>query len=1044
MDLRRRHNEPHSIETMMYHHRRSAGAVLALGTVLLVLAAFPRVVLAQASPEQQAKLREAQRIMAEADSLYQQAKYREVIPLMERFVSTCRDVFGPRHGETANALNNLAVVHWKLGDNQQASKLFQEALEIQRAVLPPDDVRISATLTNLGNVAEREGNLLAARKFTEQALELELKYRGADHAQSATALNRMGTLLKMEYRYEEARAYMDRALAIRRRIFGENHKDTAESLNNIGTLLSDHGDYAGAKPYYEQALAIYRQVLGPRHPHVATLYINMANQMAGINDWGSARNFYLPALDIYQEAFGEQHNDTAFVLHKIGATYAHTGEHAQAQKYYDRALTIYQATSGEKHTATAGVLVSLGELQAMDRHFEAAQAYFERALEVYRSPEHNEPLSATITLSHLASLQAELNHFEEARSLYEQVLEGYRVTLGEYHPYRAGAYDNLGELYAKQQKWKESYENIDRGRRIARRHAAKSLPGLSEREQLFYLAKESVGQLHAGLALNCRRPDDSALAALAASWLLNGKGQLQEVLAQRTLLARDSRKPQLAAIVELLSQVRQRMASLRFANPSLADENVNAELAQLEAQEDALSRELAQAGGTTNLEPWVELDAVRAQLPAGTVLVDIARFEDFTSEVAPGQSHWGPARYAAWISPPAETGPVTFVDLGDAATIDAAVAAARKALEDPRGHADEFEAEEAACQVLSALSDSVLAPIVSRLPANTTRLIVSPDASLWLVPWSALVLADGSYAVERFEFHYIVSSRDLVATKDAPAKTTTPVIMADPAFDITPREALTATQAVLRSQFDSGTQLAMRSISRGGPIPQVARLPGTAAEADAVAPSLAAYAGAPAQKYTGKYALESIFKKLAHPKTLVMSTHGFFFDDQQATTDDQQGEESRAASDQAGQPLENPLLRCGLLLAGCNVRDEQSSGEDGILTGLEVVGTDLRGTELVVLSACQTGLGRVNNGEGVAGLRQAFQLAGARSVVATLWQIPDRESTQLMSDFFRNLAANQTKAEALRNAQLKQIEFRRGKYSAAHPHYWAAYTLTGG
>jgi CHAT domain-containing protein len=302
--------------------------------------------------------------------------------------------------------------------------------------------------------------------------------------------------------------------------------------------------------------------------------------------------------------------------------------------------------------------------------------------------------------------------------------------------------------------------------------------------------------------------------------------------------------------------------------------------------------------------------------------------------------------------------------------------------------------------------------------------------------------------VEAYDIHYLISGRELATRPGNPSTTAKPVVMADPNYDLSPVQAADATRAVLRGVYVPGNEELRKLSSEGSALPKVERLPGTAAEAKAIENQLASYAHASPTLYTDQYALEAVFKALQRPKVLVLATHGFFLPDQESRSDAQASllaaKDTRAvALTVDGKPIENPLLRCGLLLAGCNSSAKSTGLEDGVLTGMEIVGTDLRGTDLVVLSACQTGLGKVRNGEGVAGLRQAFQLAGPQAVVATLWQIPDRQSATLMSDFFTNLAAGQSKSEALRQAQLAMIRARREKTGAAHPFFWAAFTLTG-
>jgi hypothetical protein len=571
---------------------------------------------------------------------------------------------------------------------------------------------------------------------------------------------------------------------------------------------------------------------------------------------------------------------------------------------------------------------------------------------------------------------------------------------------------------------------------------------------LTYLYRHHVKSLQSALTVGLWRPGE--LAERTAGWVLNGKAVVQLALAERSLLARTLKDPELIGAAERLRDARIRLAQLTFAVPPAGqEERFRERLRVLAAEEQRLARELGgRAGRAPEAESWIPVETVRQAVPADAVLLDMVKIsvnDGFTE-----QPTWNQARYAAWVIPAAGRGPVRLIDLGSAAPIDAAVEQLRQGLtRPPAGLTDaaERQAERDLAQKAEAVARRVLWPLLG--PAgDARRWLICPDAALWLVPWAALPLRDGTPALETYRFSYLVSGRDLLAPAP-PAGAAGAVVFADPDFDLDPAEAA----AEARRLRQAGPTLALRNHSsawlRSARWP---RLPGTAAEARAVAPKLARYAGAEPTVYAGRQALEGVFKSVHRPRVLVLATHGFFLEDQdRAVVPDSQRRPSGRGLElvPAGPPpgrdggpaelLENPLLRCGLVLAGANRRaaGDDAPGDDGLLTGLEILTVDLRGTEMVVLSACETGVGRVRHGEGVAGLRQAFQLAGARSVVASLWQVPDRETSELMARFFDHLAAGVGRADALRQAQLDVLRQRRERRGAAHPFYWAAFTLTG-
>jgi CHAT domain-containing protein len=270
--------------------------------------------------------------------------------------------------------------------------------------------------------------------------------------------------------------------------------------------------------------------------------------------------------------------------------------------------------------------------------------------------------------------------------------------------------------------------------------------------------------------------------------------------------------------------------------------------------------------------------------------------------------------------------------------------------------------------------------------------LISPDHLLWIVPWAALPESADRLVVERHEVQYVLSGRDLLTLPTAESKAV-PLIVANP-------------------KYGSGSSGTSQDIA-------FVPLPGTQKEAQGVLPYLRRLGGAEPNVFVGPKAQESVVKTAKRPKVALFSTHGF-----------------------AGvSPDQHPMATCGLAFTNANAAIEGNG--DGVLTGLEILASDYRGTELVVLSACQTALGDISSGEGVASLRYAFQLAGARNVAGTLWSIPDAITAEMMKDFFKQYSAGQTPAAALRIAQLATIRRLESQGGIADPALWAAFTIAG-
>jgi len=352
------------------------------------------------------------------------------------------------------------------------------------------------------------------------------------------------------------------------------------------------------------------------------------------------------------------------------------------------------------------------------------------------------------------------------------------------------------------------------------------------------------------------------------------------------------------------------------------------------------------------------------------------------------------------------------VDIGQAQVVEALVRRLRVALADP--------ASSDVKQHAAALSTKLLAPLRIHL-RGVEHLLLSPDGELNLVPMAALVDESGAYLAERFDVSYLTSGRDLLRIAGESTALGDAVVMADPDYGKRGAAApsITPSLQLQRSMDLDRSGLTFRPLA------------GTALEAQGLKALLNLDA---ANVLLHQDASEANLKRLKGPRILHIASHGFFLSDQQLTEEMTKRRGSSAAPLVAS---ENPLLRSGIALAGAN---ERSSGDDdGILTALEATQLDLSGTELVVLSACDSGVGEIQNGEGVYGLRRSLALAGAQTQITSLWKVSDEATRSLMVDYYRRLLQGEGRSAALRQVQRAMLS----SPTFSHPYYWASFIPIG-
>ncbi|PZR75038.1 MAG: hypothetical protein DLM73_06270 [Chthoniobacterales bacterium] len=915
--------------------------------------------------------------------------YAKAEPLYQRSLNIREKAFGPEGEQIATALNNLAALYVTTGAYAKAEPLYQRALAINEKALGPEHSTTATTLNNLAELYDWMGAFTKAELLYQRSLKIREKTLGLEHPDTATSLNNLAELYTEMGDYARAEPLYQRSLKIFENLLGPDHPNTATSLHNLALLYDNMADYAKAEPLYQRGLAINEKALGPEHPQTATSLNSLAALYVSMGDYAKAELLYQRSLKIREKTLGPEHASTALCLNNLAELYRELGDYAKAEPLYQRALTILEKALGPEHASTAVSLNNLGELYTKMGDYAKAEPFYQRSLKIREKALGSEHPDTALGLNNLAGLYRRMGDYAKAEPLYQRSLKIIEKTLGPEHPNTANSLNNLALLYGDMGNAKEQIRLAGLAQRAEEKILSNMLSFTSEQQRLAFQKTTRPYTLPALLG------NGPELAEL----ILRRKGVVLDSLLEDRLVAESSADPRQREIVTKLRTTKQELMQLLFGVPKdLSEaaaskrETEKKELSQsVEELEGSLARQVAGLGRTRRALS-VTVPQVQATLGKNEALIEFLRYDHYL-----GKGKFEP-RYGAVVI--TQIGEPKWVQLGAASEIEKSIRLYQKSA---RGKTN----ERMLSNVLHALDTQVWAPIEKALPAEATNIVISPDSDLSFVSFATLLGTNDKFVAEQYSVRYAASGRDLL-TQNKSSQSPFTIVYANPDFGGT--EAVPISQP---SGLTSLRSMEMRDLQSLALPP----LPGTEKEAKA----LEARGNKPVKVFLGANATEAELRQVQAPEVLHLATHGFFLSEM--GSENKKVDPAPSALTLKGK-LINPMHRSGLALAGAQTtlqawaRGEVPSTEnDGIVTAEEVGGLRLEGTDLVVLSACETGSGEARAGEGVMGLRRGFIQAGAKNLLMTLWPISDETTVQIILDFYDARDKTKSAPRALADVQ---------------------------
>lgn len=884
-----------------------------------------------------------------------------------------------RYLESANYLSRVYI------DNEKFFKgkdLLLETLKY-RLGIKKSDIYV-AIYNNLGLLHKRRGLYDDAINYYSEALDLEAKLKGDTTKRYASILDNMGNLYENMGRYDKAEPLFKKSLHLFKQL--DDREDLFKVINNYANLYKSMGNYEEAITYFTEANEIAKQYYGEAHYYYAQNLDNLAMTYSDLKDYNQADKFSKEALKVYKASLGENSIDYAIALNNAATLLPITKKEDKAVEYYSEALKVLETVYGKEHYNYALTLSNLGLCYHENERLDSAELKYLESLDIFGKTVGKYHPAYSTTLNLTAQIYDDKGNTDKAIDFF---LENSNIRMHQIKQNFAFMSEDEKEKY-----WLSFSENFDIFNSFVERNRFNHPNLNAELYNNLLVTKGLLFKSNASLRNKIIYSEDSLLIKDFENWLYN-----KEIIGKLEQLTIDELKEQ------------------------------SIDLDSLKMYTQTLEKNLNKKSGVFADDKAIESinwEKVKKKLKKLEVAVEFFTYNEHY------QYFTGKRVYAAMVLKKDFDFP-QFIKICYEEELNDILNKT-----DERYHVHEYVLN---TDLNNQLYQLIWNPLDTLL-SNSKKVYISLAGLLNKISYASLLNNDKKLLIYDYDLQFVNSTSKIVTDKKLKTKIKNNITLFGGIDYFPDTDELKEKTTKFRNQ-SKHRGLPSRSIPRNLIKGNVwwSYLEGTLEEVNTI-DSLFKQNQWATTEYTGAEGNEEAFKALQGPESptvIHISTHGYFLPDEKPSyLENKDGNRGLIIGANKKEKNINPLYRSGLIFAGANRvwggGNPVDGLEDGVLTAYEASNTYLGSTELVVLSACETGLGEIKTGEGVYGLQRSFQLAGADAIIMSLWQVPDKETVDLMKTFYHYWLQSNDKHDAFRKAQLDMSKKH-------HPFYWAAFMM---